>query len=63
MAISLVLRQKSSEDLEPRWFIWTIVLLLVIGFSLSGFIMVSQEQQDAQVYESPVVEHVQRSNK
>jgi len=55
MSSSFRLQKKAADDLETRWFIWTIVLLLVIGFSLSGYIMVSTEKETAQTYDSPLV--------
>jgi hypothetical protein len=31
----------SAEQYDPRWFIWTIVFLLVSGIGLSAFITLS----------------------
>jgi hypothetical protein len=31
----------SNEQYDPRWFIWTIVFLLVSGIGLSAFITLS----------------------
>jgi hypothetical protein len=31
----------SQDNYDPRWFIWTIVFLLVTGISLVSYIMLS----------------------
>lgn len=43
---------------EPRWFIWTITLLIVIGVSLSGYIIVSAEKETNQALETPLPIHI-----
>lgn len=45
------------QEFEPRWFIWTITLLIVIGVSLSGYIIITAEQDSAQVLESTTPLH------
>ena len=35
-----------------RWFIWTIVFLLVSGISLTSYIMISEINIDTEVMES-----------
>lgn len=31
----------AKKDYDPRWFIWTIVFLVVTGISLVSYIMIS----------------------
>ena len=35
--------RKSENQYDPRWFIWTIVFLLVTGISLVSYIMLSDD--------------------
>ena len=49
---------QSVEQYDPRWFIWTIVFLVVAGISLTSYIMLS----DQGTYDSPVVtRHITKS--
>jgi hypothetical protein len=34
----------SNQQYDPRWFIWTIVFLLVSGIGLSAFITLSHNE-------------------
>ena len=31
----------AQNNYDPRWFIWTIVFLVVVGISLTSYIMLS----------------------
>ncbi len=35
-----------------RWFIWTIVFLIVSGVSLTSYIMISEINMDTEIIES-----------
>lgn len=36
----------TSKDYDPRWFIWTIVFLVVVGISLVSYIFLSEPVDD-----------------
>lgn len=36
--------QNEATGYDPRWFIWTIVFLVVIGVSLTSFIVFSNSE-------------------
>lgn len=46
MAINNFTPAKSNYD--PRWFIWTIVFLVVTGISLVSYIVLSDNSSDTQ---------------
>jgi hypothetical protein len=46
---------RSKDNYDPRWFIWTIVFLLVTGISLVSYIMLSDTSSADDG--SPVVAH------
>ena len=33
--------QQKADNYDPRWFIWTIVFLVVTGVALTGYIALS----------------------
>lgn len=49
-----------GAEFEPRWFIWTITLLIVVGVSLSGYIIVSAEKDSAEAYQNIVIPTVKK---
>lgn len=38
------MKKKNGEVYEPRWFIWAIVFIIVVGVSLSAYIMITAEK-------------------
>lgn len=54
-------RNNSSgqNNYDPRWFIWTIVFLVVVGISLTSYIMLS----DHGTYTSPEIPRRITNNK
>lgn len=36
----------TNRDYDPRWFIWTIVFLVVVGISLVSYIFLSEPVDD-----------------
>lgn len=41
---------------DPRWFIWTIAFLIVVGVSLSSYIYITSENDQTQfIVNQPVV--------
>ena len=49
--------QASKTNYDPRWFIWTIVFLVVTGISLVSYIMLS-DTGGADVADLTPVKHV-----
>jgi hypothetical protein len=47
MASNNDLNKQASEVYDPRWFIWTIVFLLVTGVSLVSYIVFSEPSAEA----------------
>lgn len=48
--------QQESNVYDPRWFIWTIVFLVVTGISLVSYILLS----DSGTYDVPEIGKLQR---
>ena len=45
-----------AQEYDPRWFIWTIVFLVVTGISLVSYIILSDSTiQDTPDFTKPVV--------
>lgn len=45
------------SNYDPRWFIWTIVFLVVTGVSLVGFMVLSDSGTNDVSASAPVVTH------
>ncbi len=43
------------QPVDHRWFIWTIVFLLVSGVSLVSYIMITGIEQDSQLFDTTTV--------
>lgn len=46
MSISESASPQPKDVYDPRWFIWTIVFLVVTGISLVSYIMMSDADND-----------------
>lgn len=46
-----------KDNYDPRWFIWTIVFLLVTGIALVSYIMLSDNPAADAADSLPVVHH------
>lgn len=49
--------QKEVSPSQNRWFIWTIVFLIVSGIALVSYIMIDNINQDTQNYEILSAKH------
>jgi hypothetical protein len=54
------MKTQSIPQADHRWFIWTIVFLLVSGVSLVSYIMITDINQDTALLDSVTVKRVQR---
>jgi len=45
-------KKTASPTYDHRWFIWTIVFLIVSGVSLTSYIMITEIEQETMLYES-----------
>lgn len=45
------MKTKTAPDGDHRYFIWTIIFLIVSGISLVSYIMVTEIEYDAQMAE------------
>ncbi len=56
-----------QKEYDPRWFIWTIVVLVVAGISLVSYIVFSDsgtnDVPDFSVHKTPVVKNLTQSVK
>jgi hypothetical protein len=48
------LTRLEPKPYDPRWFIWTIVFLLVSGVSLASYILITRTQDEASVSFVPI---------
>ncbi|MCX6797429.1 MAG: hypothetical protein NTX98_03060 [Candidatus Doudnabacteria bacterium] len=42
-----------KKEYDPRWFIWTIVFLMISGISLVSYIVLSDTDDASAVYQAP----------
>jgi hypothetical protein len=55
MAIKNLAQLEQKPSYDPRWFIWTIVFLIVSGVSLVSYILITTSNDDASSVFFPVV--------
>ena len=54
------MKTQPIPQVDHRWFIWTIVFLLVSGVSLVSYIMITDINQDTTLFDTTTVRRVQR---
>jgi hypothetical protein len=55
------LAQFEEKPYDPRWFIWTVVFLIVSGVSLVSYILITTSNDDAGNVYVPLI-HATRSS-
>ena len=55
------LAQFEEKPYDPRWFVWTIVFLIVSGVSLVSYILITTSNDDASNGYIPLI-HIVRSS-
>lgn len=49
---------QGSSTYDPRWFIWTIVFLIVVGFSLVSYVTITGYNDERMAADYPPVHAV-----
>jgi hypothetical protein len=57
------LAQLESKSYDPRWFIWTVVFLIVSGVSLVSYIIITTTNDNADAGFLPLVNVNHRQQK
>ncbi len=53
------LAQLEEKPYDPRWFIWTVVFLIVSGVSLVSYILITTSNDESNNLYVPIV-HIRR---